>query len=113
MKGKRPAKNDLADLLQQLVGEIQVLRQAVDAIWEEVQWANRNADDLLAGHLGRFRLQSMPADPAASDWASRLNAITPDALAASEISPAARPTASVAGIPAGPPVQRQLFWPWL
>jgi len=74
VKGNHEPDCDLAELVQQLRDEVQLLRMAVDELREEVQRANRNVDDVPSRPL-RFRLTSMPADPTASDWAKRLNEV--------------------------------------
>jgi hypothetical protein len=104
VRGQLPGEHDLAEVVQGLRDEVRVLRQALDELREEVQWANRNGVDLR--RLERFRLRSMPADPAADDWAERLNGVAPEHIAAVE-APAGR-TDTPAG-PCGPQVQRSLF----
>ena len=65
---------DFAALLQAieaLTDEVRVLRQAVDDLTSEVQYANNNSVD---GDIARpsfaapFRLRSMSKDPAAENW---------------------------------------------
>jgi hypothetical protein len=65
---------DVAAVLQAvetLTDELRVLRQAVDDLTSEVQFANNNSDGAhnAPAHFGPpFRLHSMSKDAAASDW---------------------------------------------
>ena len=58
-------------VVEALTDEIRVLRQAIDDLTSEVQFANNNSGDPNDApiHLGSpFRLRSMSKDAAASDW---------------------------------------------
>lgn len=63
---------DLTAVLQAIADEMQLIREALDEIREELSWANRNTPAAPP-----FRLTSMSADPTAPDWAERLNRFTP------------------------------------
>lgn len=71
---QRSTRLDLVELVKQLTQELTVLRQAVDELREEIQWGNRNPVELPSP----FRLRSMALDPAADDWAERLNRLPDD-----------------------------------
>jgi hypothetical protein len=83
-------------MVARLAEELRTLRDAIDEIREELQWANRNADDLPGHPLHSFRLRSMPTDPAAPDWAERVNAVPPEAIAAAATTNSPEPEPRVA-----------------
>jgi hypothetical protein len=62
----------LAAAVERLAEEVRVLRDALDDFGADFRWAARN--DKLGGPM--FVLTSMPSDPAAPDWAERLNRLT-------------------------------------
>jgi hypothetical protein len=68
--------SDLQDSVQSLAHHVEVLREAIDDVREELQWALRNLDrfsDLPMHSL----LKSMASDPAAPSWADRLKLLAP------------------------------------
>lgn len=75
----------LIDAVEAVAGQLHVLRQVLDEIREEVQWAIRNDRLRCPPHV--CRVTSMPADPLAPEWAERLNELTPTDLPAVEASP--------------------------
>ena len=63
--------------VERLTDEVRVLRDAVDELAGGVRWAARN--DKLSGPV--FVLTSMPRDPAAPNWAERVNNVPAQDLA--------------------------------
>ena len=74
-KNRSPSEFDatLIDSVDRLRAELSVLRQVLDEIRDELEWANQNRDEAVSVPVGLCRLTSMPRDPCASDWAERLN----------------------------------------
>ena len=72
--------DDLSTAVAALTDEVRVLRQAIDDLREEIQYATNNLLDRSAPPLPHRRIVSMPLDPTADDFAKRLNAVTPDDL---------------------------------
>lgn len=66
-----------------------IIRQELNKIASELQWANQNRDP-SEGSSGHFRrITSMPLDPASPDCSARLNQFSAASLpAARESSPA-------------------------
>lgn len=64
---------EIAAALERLADELEVIRQVLDEIRHEMQWANRNGGDNDHGVPTERRITSMPLDPTAKDWAKRLN----------------------------------------
>ncbi len=60
----------VAEVVREAVEELGVLSDIEDEKREEIQWAVRN--------YRLLQLTSMPLDPAASDWAERVNKFTPE-----------------------------------
>jgi hypothetical protein len=60
----------VAEVVRENIEEIGVLRDAIDEEKEVLEWAAQNDKPI-------FRLTSMPADPAAADFAQKLNSVTP------------------------------------
>jgi hypothetical protein len=92
-----------ADDIALLRDEIRLLRQVLDAVLDELSWANNNALDLpeQAGAISAFRrITSMSLDPTARDF--QLNAVDPTTVAMLR-EQAAEGTCSQAG------TQRSLF----
>lgn len=73
-------RDELAEVVEALTAEVRVLRQAVDELREEIQYATRNLIDRPVPPLPHRRIVSMPLDPLADDFGERLNAVTPDDL---------------------------------
>ena len=63
----------LIDAVEAVAGQIEVLRNVIDEIRDEFQWAVRN--DRLAPHV--VRVTSMAKDPCDPQWAEKLNRIDP------------------------------------
>lgn len=72
--------DELTDAVVGLSEEVRVLRQAVDDLREEIQWAARNLVDPDQGSLANRRIRTMPLDPCAADFAERVNATAPALL---------------------------------
>ena len=76
MKRPNPHRNDtdpIANALGQLCEELKVVRQVLDEILCEIQWANRNRS-FEPPEPPRFRrITSISADAAASDWPVHVN----------------------------------------
>jgi len=58
----------LAAALDRLREELAVVREILDEIRDELQWANRNQGETERCSLMPLRITSMPLDPAALDW---------------------------------------------
>ena len=72
----------LADAVESLVAEIQILRMAVDELREEVQWNNQNQGDLSSSRRFRGphrRVTSCSLDPTNPDFA--VNPVPEETLA--------------------------------
>jgi hypothetical protein len=68
---------DLAEAVNRLADEVQLLRMAVDEYHEDLMWAVLN-DKFTAPCPPRDRrIVSIPADPAAEDFAQRVNCAKP------------------------------------
>jgi hypothetical protein len=68
-----PDPDAVAEALDRLAQELAVLRDVLDDIHSELQWANRNRPDHEGDRWAIRRITSMPLDPTAPDWAERLN----------------------------------------
>ena len=79
--------NELMARLEQLSQEVQLLQQVVDELRSEIQWASRNGR--LAMLPAPMHITSMPLDPLAQDWSTRLNRHCPEDLPAEESVPPA------------------------
>ncbi len=60
----------VAEVVREAVEELGVIRDIEDEKRADIQWAVRNQQPI-------FQLTSMPADPAAPDWAQHVNKLTP------------------------------------
>jgi hypothetical protein len=73
---KSPVSNqtvdELAYVVEQLIEQIVVLRQAIDEIGQDLQWAIRN--HVVEPHPAPS-ITSMPSDPLADDFAERVNTV--------------------------------------
>lgn len=87
----------LIEAVETVGNQLEVLRQVLDEVREEFQWAVRNGQ--LVSPPSITHVTSMPRDPCAPDWAERLNRLTPEDLPAAELGPAAPNTSA----PAAPP----------
>ena len=65
--------DSLAEVLDRLREELAVIRQVVNEIATELQWANRNSEPSGDSGSGFRRITSMPLDPTATGRAERLN----------------------------------------
>ena len=86
---KRTASHaDSADAIAQVLGrlceELAVVREVLDEIRDELQWANRNRDGDHGPTLAPRRITTMPLDHAEPDWAEGLDRHSPDDLPAEE-----------------------------
>lgn len=66
----------IVDALDRLREELCVLRDVLDDVRGELQWANQNRGDSAVPVWSARRITSMPLDPTASDWAERLNRVS-------------------------------------
>lgn len=64
---KATTKSELARVVEVLTDEIRVLREAVDELREEVQWANHNHPHESPASAGRH-IQSCSLDPTSSNF---------------------------------------------
>ena len=67
-KTPQSSESELVDALQMLIDEVRVLRDAVDELREEVQWANHNHRDESRYWVGP-RIRSCSLDPTSPDFA--------------------------------------------
>lgn len=74
-------EDELTHVVRRLADEVHILRLTLDELREELQWANRNHGDETYQVTPPFRLRSMPLDPAAPDFAARLNRVSPETVA--------------------------------
>ncbi len=72
-----PEPLSAGDEIRNLRDEMHVLREAVDELREQLEHTLRNAAPKQDSWLPRRAITSFPLDPAASDWAARVNAINP------------------------------------
>lgn len=70
------ANEDLIDALENVAAQLGLIRQVLDEIFTELQWANQNPRDADDSAGAVRRITSMPFDPTAPDWAARLNRFT-------------------------------------
>ena len=63
------SSSELLSVIQSLTEEVQVLRQAVDELREEVQWANHNSPSEFGFSPGR-RMESCSLDPVSANVAA-------------------------------------------
>lgn len=70
----------LIDAVETVSAQIELLRIVLDELREEFAWAVRNDRFRSPPHI--VHVTSMAADPCASDWAERLNRVSPAELAA-------------------------------
>lgn len=68
----------LADAVEEVAGQLEVLRQVLDEIREDFQWAVRN--DRFRSEHPCAPLTSLPADPLAPDFGERVNRVKPEDL---------------------------------
>jgi hypothetical protein len=82
------ADDSVAAALDRLREELAVVRQVLDEIHDELQWANRSypADEGAAPPYRR--ITSMPLDPTVPDWAEQLNRYSPADLPIDDPAPA-------------------------
>lgn len=67
------SEDSIADALDRLREELTVVRQVLDEIQQELEWANRNSPDREPVAATYRRITSFPLDPCAPDWAERVN----------------------------------------
>ena len=88
-------QEELIPTIDALRAEIRVLREAIDALRDEVQYLVRNPDiPAWRPAPDRLQLTSIPLDPAAPDFGQRVNAVPAeqvDALRAGATGPAQEP----------------------
>lgn len=81
----------IAEALDRLREELRIVCQVLDEIRDELAWANRNhTDHDVFANLPR-RITSFPVDPAAADFAERVNRYTAADLPAELRDPTPRP----------------------
>ena len=71
------SEDSIVAALDRMTEEVRVLRQVVDELREEIQWAARNVVGETPPRLPTRRITSMPLDPTCDDFAERVNALTP------------------------------------
>lgn len=94
----------IAEVVREAVEEIGVLRDVIDEEREVIEWAAHNGKPI-------FQLTSFPADPAAKDWAARLNSVRPEDLSpeASAAPPQPAPEPHQAADHETPSAQKKLW----
>lgn len=103
-EGKSVDVSEFVDEVRQLKEEVQVLRDVLSEIHEELQWAVRNTLLPSAAASPLRRITSMPLDPTAPDFAVRLNEVTPQ-----DLPPESDGADSVGHTPPPPKDQQNLF----
>jgi hypothetical protein len=84
---KTTSEDSLAETLYRLREELAVIRQVLDEIAGELQWANRNREPSVDAAGSFRRITSMPLDPSAQDWAERINQFSADDLPCADMPP--------------------------
>src|SRR5437870_13550843 len=79
----------LVDAVESVAGQIEVLRNVLDEIREDLGWAINNDRFRCPPH--GCQVTSMPVDPCAEDWPERLNRLKPENLPSDEASPSPAP----------------------
>lgn len=71
------SSGELAELLQRLADEIEVLRETVDELRDELTYELRKLRDAVgdAAPVRPYRLASLPRDPCAVDFHAQVNAV--------------------------------------
>ena len=70
------ADDNLLDALENVAGQLGLIRQVLDEIFTELQWTNQNPRDTDDFSGAIRRITSMPTGLTAPDWAERLNRLT-------------------------------------
>jgi hypothetical protein len=70
-----PEPLSAGDEIRNLRDEMHVLREAVDELREQLEYALRNAAPKQDAWLPTRAITSFPVDPTAPDWAARVNSI--------------------------------------
>ncbi len=89
-RSQTKSDDSIADSLDLLREELAVVRQVLDEIREELEWANRNRSEPDPAPLMPRRITSMPLDPCAPDWAERLNRFSAADLTIETAEPASK-----------------------
>ena len=69
--------DELAGVVEQLIQQIVVLRQAIDEIGLDLQWAIRKC---VVEPLPLPSITSLPSDPLAENFAERVNTVPPEVV---------------------------------
>ena len=77
----------IVDALDRLREELAVIRDVLDEIRSELQWANQNGGESGVAAWSARRITSMPLDPAAPDWTERLNRFSAAEMSAENSAP--------------------------
>ena len=70
------SEDSTTDVLERLREELTVVRQRLEEIYDELEWAIQNCEE--TDHLTTTprRITSLPLDPCAPDWAERVNRVS-------------------------------------
>ena len=82
-KPQKTNEDQLSSLTDELIAlrqEVQVLRNVLDEMREDVAWGIRNGVLPSANLIKPLKLTSLPLDPAVEDFHERVNEVTPEDL---------------------------------
>ena len=79
---EQDAMQRIADAVEKLAGEVEMLRTIIDRLQDDFAWAlNNDAFGRIKPDAGpAMHITSMPRDPLAPDWHERLNRFRPEDL---------------------------------
>lgn len=74
--------DELAESVDRLTVELRVIRDVLDDLRAELQYIVRNSGEYrVVESMERFRVTSLPLDPAAEDFEERVNAVPTETVA--------------------------------
>jgi hypothetical protein len=79
------SSGELAELLKRLADEIEILRETVDELRDELTYELRKLRDVVSEPTRPFRLASLPRNPCAVDFHAQVNAV--DRVPVSDVPP--------------------------
>lgn len=74
--------DEIAESVDRLTAELRVIRDVLDDLRTELQYIVRNPGEYrVVESMERFRVTSLPLDPAAEDFEERVNAVPTETVA--------------------------------
>ena len=70
------SEDSIADVLERLREELSVVRQRLDEIHDELEWATQNFGEADHFTATPRRITSLPLDPCAPHWAEQVNRVS-------------------------------------